>query len=257
MRGTEARNRALWNALPRDVKSRIEDAVYNGKMEVNIELPQLGYSESQREEAIETITKLNELIMLAPFEQYLVDCIEQGHEDKSDLVVYSLGEVGAKVKWAYDRFIEEYGWRIPHVGREQAMTEWLQGLCPSVRLVFTNHDVTQLRKEWSVSEREYDWVCGWFALCAKTLLDLHQRYCITTTWYKQRVNMTGTPIGVDSVREWIKNNPAVSELLRHTYFGWVGTEYKVIVSVQSYGKTDYMPDEDYINGVTYNITQHN
>lgn len=90
--------------------------------------------------------------MLAPFEQYLVDCIEQGEGD-----VYCLGRVGRKVKWAYDQFIEEYGWRIPHVGREQAMTEWLQGLCPSVRLVYTNYDVAQLRKEWSVSEREYDW----------------------------------------------------------------------------------------------------
>jgi hypothetical protein len=189
---------------------------------------------------------------LAPFEQYLVDCIEQGEGD-----VYCLGIVGTKVKWAYDRFIEEYGWRVHQVGREQAMTEWLQGLCPSVGLAWDNHSIGELHKRWNIQVPMYQWICGWFALCAKTLLDLHQRYCSTTTWYRQRVNMTGTPIGVDSVREWIKNNPTVSERLRHTYFGWVGTEYKVIVSVQSYGKTDYMSDEDYINGVTYNITQHN
>lgn len=55
---TEARNRALWNALPRDVKGCIEDAVSNGKMEVVIELTQLGYSESQREDAIESLHSL-------------------------------------------------------------------------------------------------------------------------------------------------------------------------------------------------------
>lgn len=190
--------------------------------------------------------------MLAPFEQYLVDCIEQGEGD-----VYCLGIVGTKVKWAYDRFVEEYGWRIPQVGREQAMTEWLQGMCPSVCLAWDNHSIGELHKRWSIQVPKYQWIGGWFALCAKTLLNLHQRHCSATTWYKQLVNMTATPIGVDSVREWIKNNSTVSERLRHTYFGWVGTEYKVIVSVQSYGKADYMPDEDYINGVTYNITQHN
>lgn len=47
------------------------------------------------------------------------------------------------------------------------MTEWLQGLCPGVRLVFTNYDVAQLRKEWNVSEREYDWVAGWFKRCGE------------------------------------------------------------------------------------------
>lgn len=192
--------------------------------------------------------------MLAEFEQYLVDCIEQGEGD-----VYCLGKVGAKVKWAYDRFIEEYDWRIPQVGREQAMTEWLQGLCPSVGLVFTNYDVAQLRKEWSVSERECDWVVGWFKRCAIGLIRLYDRYVANnmSSWYRQTVDMTGTEPSIDSVRKWIADNEFEALHLDHTYFVWVGTGYKVIVSVHSHDKTDYMPDEDYINGVTYNITQHN
>lgn len=183
--------------------------------------------------------------MLAPFEQYLVDCIE--HE----------GTTTEKLSWMIQQFDAEFSCRAKQVGREQAMSEWLQSLCPSVCLAWENHSIGELHKRWGIQVPMYQWIYGWFALCAKTLLDLHQRHCIATTWYKQCVNMAGAPIGVDSVREWIKNNPEVSERLRHTYFGWVGTEYKVIVSVQSYGKTDYMPDEDYINGVTYNITQHN
>lgn len=193
--------------------------------------------------------------MLAPFEQYLVDCIEQGEGD-----VYCLGIVGAKVKWAYDRFVEEYGWRIPQVGREQAMTEWLQGICPSVRLVFTNYDVAQLRKEWSVSEREYDWVAGWFKRCAIALIRLHDRYVVgnTSSWYRQVVDMTGTEPSKESVRKWIADNEFDALHLDQTIFVWAGTDYSVFV-IRCWGenKPEYWPSEDIIKGYYYNITQYN
>jgi hypothetical protein len=193
--------------------------------------------------------------MLAPFEQYLVDCIEQGEGD-----VYCLGKVGRKVKWAYDRFVEEYGWRIPKVGREQAMTEWLQGLCPSVRLVFTNYDVAQLRKEWNVSEREYDWVAGWFKRCAIALIRLHDRYVANSMsqWYRQTVDMTGTEPSKDSVRKWIADNKFEALHLDKTSFVWAGTNYSVIVSLWLRETTpEDWPSEDIIKGYYYNITQHN
>ena len=184
--------------------------------------------------------------MLAPFEQYLVDCIEQGEGD-----VYCLGKVGRKVKWAYDRFVEEYGWRIPQVGREQAMTEWLQGLCPSVRLVFTNYDVAQLRKEWNVSEREYDWVAGWFKRCAIALIRLHDRYVANSMsqWYRQTVDMTGTEPSKDSVRKWIADNKFEALHLDKTSFVWAGTNYSVIVSLWlRETTTEDWPGEDIITG---------
>ena len=193
--------------------------------------------------------------MLAPFEQYLVDCIEQGTCGD----VYCLGRVGQKVKWAYDRFVEEYGWRISQVGREQAMTEWLQGLCPAVRLVFTNYDVAQLRKEWNVSEREYDWVAGWFKRCAIALIRLHDRYVANnmSSWYRQAVDMTGTEPSKDSVRKWIADNEFEALHLDYTRFVWSGTDFLVLASLYQRGsKENGLPDEDNINGVTYIITEH-
>ncbi len=191
--------------------------------------------------------------MLAPFEQYLVDCIEQGEGD-----VRCLGKVGAKVKWAYDRFVEEYGWRVHQVGREQAMTEWLQGLCPDVRLVFTNHDVAQLRKEWNVRDREYDWVVGWFKRCAIALIRLHDRYVANSMsqWYRQTVDMTGTEPSIESVRKWIADNQFEALHLDKTFFVWAGTDYSVIVSLWLRETTpEDWPSEDIIKGYYYNITQ--
>lgn len=184
--------------------------------------------------------------MLARFEQYLVDCID--HE----------GTIRERVMWMMQQFMKEYGWRVVQVDKEQAMTEWLQGLCGAVNLPFTYYDIEQLYDAWDMEGIDRGiFVNGWFKMCARVLLNLHRRHTSITTWYKQSVNMTGEPFGVESVRKWIADNTEFGERLDHTYFAWGGTTSCVIVSVHTRGaKADYMPDEDYINGITYNITEH-
>lgn len=184
--------------------------------------------------------------MLAPFEQYLVDCID--HE----------GTTREKLSWMMRQFAEEYSWRVAQIDKEQAMTEWLQGLCSAVNLPFTYHDIGELYDKWDMEGINRDiFLYGWFKMCAIVLLDMHRRHTSAISWYKQVVHMTGESFGAQSVRKWISDNPDYAERLDHTYFTWSGTSSCVIVSVYQRGsKPYYMPDEDYINGVTYNITQH-
>jgi hypothetical protein len=129
-----------------------------------------------------------------------------------------------------------------------------------VRLVFTNYDVAQLRKEWNVREREYDWVAGWFKRCAIALIRLHDRYVANSMsqWYRQTVDMTGTEPSKESVRKWIADNQFEALHLDKTSFVWAGTNYSVIVSLwlRETMPEDW-PSEDIIKGYYYNITQHN
>lgn len=184
--------------------------------------------------------------MLARFEQYVLECIE--HE----------GTEREKLSWMMQQFTEEYSWRVAQVDKEQAMTEWLQGLCSAVNLPFTYHDIGELYDKWNIEGINRDiFLYGWFKMCAVVLLDMHRRHTSFTTWYKQVVHMTGEPFGVESVRKWIADNPDYAVRLDHTYFTWGGTSSYVIVSVDVRGdKPYYTPDEDYINGVAYNITSH-
>lgn len=140
------------------------------------------------------------------------------------------------------------------------MSEWLQGLCPAVRLVFTNYDVAKLRKEWSVREREYDWVVGWFRRCARALISMYDRYVQnnTSSWYRQTVDMTGTEPSKDSVRKWIADNEFEALHLDKTFFVWAGTDYSLIVS-RWWGENNPRgcPSEDIIKGYYYEIIKCN
>ena len=45
-----------------------------------------------------------------------------------------------------ERFAVEYGWRVDQVGKQKAMTDWLQGL--AIDIEFMNCKILQLAKEW-------------------------------------------------------------------------------------------------------------
>ena len=57
-----------------------------------------------------------------------------------------------KIKYIFDRFNSEYGFRINQVGRLAAMTEWLQGLALDIE--YTNGSIYQLA--WEMGSIEFN-----------------------------------------------------------------------------------------------------
>ena len=47
-----------------------------------------------------------------------------------------------KIKYIFDRFNSEYGWRVNQVGRLAAMVDWLQGL--ALNIEFYNDEIINL-----------------------------------------------------------------------------------------------------------------
>jgi len=79
------------------------------------------------------------------YRAFILDHIDQdyrGNELKTDK---------AKIRFLFDRFNSEYGWRIDQVGKRQAMIDWLSGLALS--LPCYNGEVIDLAIEMGSIER--------------------------------------------------------------------------------------------------------
>lgn len=79
------------------------------------------------------------------YRAFILDHIDQdynGNELKTDK---------AKIRFLFDRFQSEYGWRIDQVGKRQAMIDWLSGLALS--LPCYNGEVIDLAIEMGSIER--------------------------------------------------------------------------------------------------------
>jgi len=48
----------------------------------------------------------------------------------------------AKINHLFERFNSEYGWRVDQVGKQKAMTDWLQGL--AINIPYTYSDCVDL-----------------------------------------------------------------------------------------------------------------
>lgn len=85
--------------------------------------------------------------------QYILDQIT----DNRDGVELVSNE--AKITFIKRAFESEYSWRVDQVGRQQAMTDWLQGL--ALPIAYMNVEILELAKKWGsldqdASEREED-----------------------------------------------------------------------------------------------------
>ena len=79
------------------------------------------------------------------YRAFILDHIDQdynGNELKTEK---------AKIRFLFDRFNSEYGWRIDQVGKRQAMIDWLSGLALS--LPCYNGEVIDLAIEMGSIER--------------------------------------------------------------------------------------------------------
>jgi hypothetical protein len=68
------------------------------------------------------MSKLHHTEYKKNYKKYILSTIEEDGEGNP------LKTDQEKINYIFDRFNSEYGWNIERVGKQKAMTEWLQGL---------------------------------------------------------------------------------------------------------------------------------
>ena len=72
------------------------------------------------------MTKLHHTEYKKNYKKYILSTIETDSNNKP------LNTDTDKIKYLFDRFNSEFGWNIERIGKQKAMTEWLQGLALNI-----------------------------------------------------------------------------------------------------------------------------
>ena len=131
-------------------------------------------NERQEIAAIRTAAEMNEQNMR--WYSYILDSI---HSDDVDVSVLS---DKMKIEFAFKMFHEEMvknnNRRISILG---LLTDWLQGLCSTVNIAFTDYDIMQIGKMWKIHDPYF--VENWFKNIAKKMLELAHILGVNTDKY--------------------------------------------------------------------------
>jgi len=82
------------------------------------------------------MTKLHHTAYKKNYKKYILGTIETGINDEP------LKTDQEKVKYIFDRFYSEFDWNIKRIGKQKAMTEWLQGL--ALNIEYWNNEIVPL-----------------------------------------------------------------------------------------------------------------
>ena len=120
-------------------------------------------NERQKIAAIRTAAEMNEQNM--KWYSYILDSI---HSDDVDVSVLS---DKMKIEFAFKMFHEEM---VKNNNRRMSilglLTDWLQGLCSTVNIAFTDYDIMQIGKMWKSHDPYF--VENWFKNIAKKMIEL-------------------------------------------------------------------------------------
>ena len=120
-------------------------------------------NERQEIAAIRTAAEMNE--QDKKWYSYILDSI---HSDDVDVSVLS---DKMKIEFAFKMFHEEM---VKNNNRRMSilslLTDWIQGLCSTVNIVFTDYDIMQIGKMWKIHDPYF--VENWFKNIAKKMLEL-------------------------------------------------------------------------------------
>lgn len=107
---------------------------------------------------------------------YILDSI---HSDDVDVSVMS---DKMKLEFAFDMFYEEM---VKNNKRRLSffslLTDWLQGLCSTVNIAFTDYDIMQIGEMWKSDDPCF--VENWFKNIAKKMLELADILGVNTDKY--------------------------------------------------------------------------
>ena len=82
------------------------------------------------------MSKLHHTKYKENYKKYILSTIETGINDEP------LKTDQEKIKYIFDRFYSEYGFMVDRVGKQKAMTEWLQGL--ALNIEYWNDNIVNL-----------------------------------------------------------------------------------------------------------------
>ena len=120
-------------------------------------------NERQKIAAIRRAAEINELNK--KWYSYILDSI---HSDDVDVSVLS---DKMKIEFAFKMFHEEMvknnNCRMSILG---LLTDWLQGLCSTVNIAFSDYDIKQIGKLWKC--HDHNFVGDWFKNIAKKMIEL-------------------------------------------------------------------------------------
>ena len=131
-------------------------------------------NERQEIAAIRTAAEMSEQNM--KWYSYILDSI---HSDDVDVSVLS---DKMKIEFAFKMFYEEMVKNDNRrVSRLSLLTDWLQGLCSTVNIAFSDYDIRQIRKLWKC--HDHNFVEDWFKNIAKKMLELAYILGVNTDKY--------------------------------------------------------------------------
>lgn len=131
-------------------------------------------NERQEIAAIRTAAEMSEQNM--KWYSYILDSI---HSDDVDVSVMS---DKMKIEFAFKMFHEEMVKNnICRMSILGLLTDWLQGLCSTVNIAFTDYDIMQIGKMWKIHDPYF--VENWFKNIAKKMIELADILGVNTDKY--------------------------------------------------------------------------
>lgn len=131
-------------------------------------------NERQEIAAIRTAAEMSEQNM--KWYSYILDSI---HSDDVDASVLS---DKMKIEFAFKMFHEEMVKNDKRrLSRLSLLTDWLQGLCSTVNIAFSDYDIKQIGKLWKC--HDHNFVGDWFKNIAKKMLELAYILGVNTDKY--------------------------------------------------------------------------
>lgn len=131
-------------------------------------------NERQKIAAIRAAAEKNEQDM--KWYSYILDSI---HSDDVDVSVMS---DKMKIEFAFKMFHEEM---VKNNNRRTSilglLTDWLQGLCSTVNIAFTDYDIMQIGKMWKSHDPYF--VENWFCNIARKMIELAHILGVNTDKY--------------------------------------------------------------------------
>ena len=131
-------------------------------------------NERQKIAAIRKAAEMNE--QNKKWYSYILDSI---HSDDVDVSVLS---DKMKIEFAFKMFHEEMvknnNCRMSILS---LLTDWLQGLCSTVNIAFTDYDIMQIGKLWKC--HDHNFVGDWFKNIAKKMIELAHILGVNTDKY--------------------------------------------------------------------------
>lgn len=131
-------------------------------------------NERQKIAAIRAAAEKNEQNM--KWYSYILDSI---HSDDVDVSVMS---DKMKIEFAFKMFHEE---KVKNNNRRMSilglLTDWLQGLCSTVNIAFTDYDIMQIGKMWKSHDPYF--VENWFCNIARKMIELAHILGVNTDKY--------------------------------------------------------------------------